>query len=141
MMLPDDARWPDNCSEREPDRGPIEAFREDASDEGTVEILDPGCCRILLKPDTPVPCSCSAMAFLEVMSESCSASLHPLHQSEINIPLDTLYEIIWTDLIMASKSGPAMPASKEKRIFDLSDAREYVLSAPVLRFFGNLISE
>lgn len=47
---------------------------------------------------------------------------------------------MYTDLVIASKSGPAIPASKEKRILDLSDVLEYVLSAPVLLFLGNLIS-
>ena len=45
----------------EPDRGPIDAFREDDSEEGSVGARLRGSCRIRRNPEAPSPCSCSVM--------------------------------------------------------------------------------
>lgn len=42
------------------DRGPTEWSREIASDAGMIGVRG-CCCRILLRPDAPRPCSCSVM--------------------------------------------------------------------------------
>lgn len=42
------------------DRGVIDAFREDDSEEGMVGALG-GCCRMRRRPEAPSPCSCSVM--------------------------------------------------------------------------------
>ena len=40
------------------DRRPTDGFREDSSELGA---RGGGCCRILLKPEAPSPCSCSVI--------------------------------------------------------------------------------
>ena len=44
----------------DPDRGPMEVFREEEP-EGKVGVRRPGGWRILRKPEAPSPCSCSGM--------------------------------------------------------------------------------
>ena len=45
----------------EPDRGPMDAFAEEDSEEGIVGVRMGGCCRIRRRPEAPSPCSCSVM--------------------------------------------------------------------------------
>jgi hypothetical protein len=57
----DGARELGNVRVIELDRGPIEGFREEASEAGKVGARARGCCRIRRRPDAPRPCSCSVM--------------------------------------------------------------------------------
>lgn len=56
------------------DRGVMDVFREDDSEEGRVGALG-GCCRIRRKPEAPSPCSCSVMTGdLDIVSYSAAAN-------------------------------------------------------------------
>lgn len=56
------------------DRGVIDAFREDDSEEGMVGALG-GCCRMRRRPEAPSPCSCSVMTGdLDIVSYSAAAN-------------------------------------------------------------------
>ena len=55
------ARVGGNVRVIELDRGPMDGFREDASEGGSVGTRAEGCCRIRRKPEAPRPCSCSVM--------------------------------------------------------------------------------
>lgn len=59
----------------EPDRGPMEALREDDSEDGSVGGgRIGGCWRIRRRPEAPIPCSCSVMTGgLEIVSYSATA--------------------------------------------------------------------
>ena len=62
VTAPEGVRGFERVSVREPDRGATDGAREEDSDEG---IVGPprcwGCCRMRLKPDAPIPCSCSVI--------------------------------------------------------------------------------
>jgi len=67
----------------EPDRGPIEAFREEDSEEGSVGGRTGGNCRMRLRPEAPSPCSCSVMTgdlIEEAGQPSMTLYVHNVHR-------------------------------------------------------------
>jgi hypothetical protein len=57
----------------DPDRGPMEALREDDSEEGSVGGGRIGCWRIRRRPEAPIPCSCSVMTedLIKILRQPC----------------------------------------------------------------------
>ena len=123
------------------ERGPIEALREEAPDEGTVGTREGRCWRILRKPDAPSPCSCSVITG-DLKERFCQPSLllrfvglvvsRPSRKPRLCH--DSCWEGGRTDFDIVSYSPAASPASKENRILAFS-----VLGALAKRFEADLV--
>jgi hypothetical protein len=130
----------------DPDRGPIEGFLEDDSEEGIVGTRDGGCCRIRLSPEAPRPCSCSVMiGDLREHSQPCvtpaisntTQGIRDITRPRRTPRSCTIDETSTTNFDIVSYSAAASPASKEKRIRAFSVPFGACASRlPVLRFLG-----
>jgi len=69
----------------EPDRGPMEALREDDSEDGSVGGgRMGGCWRIRRRPEAPIPCSCSVMTegLMKISGQLCLTLYLYIHRHQ-----------------------------------------------------------